>query len=468
MTDSYPRQHARTRGFSLGVPRSFHVSPDGQMVAFLRSKGGSDPVNCLWVLDVGSRKERLIADPGQFGRLGAKDDPVEKARRERARERAAGIVGFATDDDCTVASFALAGTVYVADLRLTTGTGPGGADAAGAAAVGAGAVRELGTRTPAADPRPDPTGRLVAYVSDGALRVFDLATGEDRALADPHGAEGISFGLAEFIAAEEMSRGRGYWWAPDGSAILLARVDETPVQVLHIADPANPATPSRAVRYPAAGTPNATVSLVVASLDGELTTAEWDASSFPYLVNACWQGAGNPPVVSVATRDQREMRLLAIDPGTGATSVVRSDTDPAWVDIVRGVPARTADSRIVWTADIGGAKRLLAGTAGQHAAGTADVLTPDSLNVREVLSVDGDTILFSASAGDPGCVCVWTAGPEGVRPASPAEGTHGGQFGGGTLVLASGRRVSRFGWPGQARTARRARRQPAWRAAGRR
>jgi dipeptidyl-peptidase 4 len=117
--------------------------------------------------------------------------------------------------------------------------------------------------------------------------------------------------------------------------------------------------------------------------------------------------------------------------------VVRSDTDPAWVDIVRGVPARTADSRIVWTADIGGAKRLLAGTAGQHAAGTADVLTPDSLNVREVLSVDGDTILFSASAGDPGCVCVWTAGPEGVRPASPAEGTHGGQFGGGTLVLAS-------------------------------
>jgi dipeptidyl-peptidase 4 len=425
VTDTFPRQHARTRGFTLGAPRSFQISPDGRTVVFLRSKGGSDPVNCLWALDVGSGQERLIADPGQLGRPGADDDPVEKARRERVRERAAGIVAFATDDACTIASFALAGTVYVADLRPAAGPGP------------ANAVRELGTRTPAADPRPDPTGRRVGYVHDGALRVVDLASGDDQALADPHGAEGISFGLAEFIAAEEMGRHRGYWWAPDGSAILVARVDETPVQVLHIADPANPAAPARPVRYPAAGTPNAEVSLVVATLDGKLRAAEWDARSFPYLVNACWQGAGTWPLIAVATRDQREMRLLAVDPGSGATSLVRSDTDHAWVDIVSGVPARTADGRIVWAADSGMAKQLLAGTAEQHEVGTAAVLTPDSLTVREVLSVDGDTILFSASADDPGSISLWTAGPTGLRPASPAEGTHGGRLAGGTLVLAS-------------------------------
>jgi dipeptidyl-peptidase-4 len=27
----------------------------------------------------------------------------------------------------------------------------------------------------------------------------------------------VTFGLAEFIAAEEMGRTRGYWWSPDGS-----------------------------------------------------------------------------------------------------------------------------------------------------------------------------------------------------------------------------------------------------------
>ena len=322
MTDSFPRQAARTIGFTLGAPRSFRLSPDGQTVVFLRSKAGTDAVTCLWALDVATGTERLIADPAEIGRSGAQDDPVEKARRERVRERAAGIVAFGTSADCTLAAFALAGTVYVADLR------PGGSG-----------VRELATRTPAADPRPDPAGRVVAYVSDGALRVHDIATGGDRVLADPDGADGISFGLAEFVAAEEMDRSRGYWWAPDGSAILTARVDETPVQFWHIADPANPDREPRAIRYPAAGTPNAVVSVFVAALTGGLTQARWDSAAFPYLVNAAWDGAdGGQPLLVVASRDQRDMRILAVDAGTGDTAVVRADSDPSWVDIVTGVP----------------------------------------------------------------------------------------------------------------------------------
>ena len=44
MTESFPRQEARTRRFTLGVPRSFRISPDGARVAYLRTKGGNDPV----------------------------------------------------------------------------------------------------------------------------------------------------------------------------------------------------------------------------------------------------------------------------------------------------------------------------------------------------------------------------------------------------------------------------------------
>ena len=280
MTDSFPRQVARTMGFSLGAPRSFQLSPDGETVIFLRSRGGADPVTCLWALDVSTGQERLIADPNALGAAGAQDDAIERARRERVRERASGIVGFATDGNCKTAAFTLGGLVYVADLRA------GHQDA----------IRELGTRTPAADPRPDPSGRLVAYVSDGALRVHEIATGLDRAVADPEGADGISFGLAEFIAAEEMDRDRGYWWAPDGTAILTARVDENPVQFWHIAEPATPATPARAVRYPAAGTANADVSAYVATMDGSLIEVAWDRQAFPYLVTANWPDQAGPPL----------------------------------------------------------------------------------------------------------------------------------------------------------------------------
>jgi dipeptidyl-peptidase 4 len=406
-------------GFTLGAPRSFQLSPDGETVIFLRSRGGTDPVTCLWALDVATGDERLLADPAELGAAGAEDDPVEKARRERARERAGGIVAFATDVACTVAAFTLAGVVYLADLR------------------GAGGVRELATTTPAADPRPDPTGTHVAYVSDGTLRVHELGTGADRALAGPQGAEGISFGLAEFIAAEEMDRSRGYWWAPDGSAILAARVDETPVQFWHIADPANPATEARAVRYPAAGTPNAVVSLCIASLTGGLTDVSWDLAALPYLVTASWDAELGHPLLVVASRDQRDMRILAVDSGTGATSLVRADTDPSWVDIVTGVPATLPGGRIVWTADIGGAKRILAGTQAEHAAGAAEVLTPDSINVRNVIGTDGDAILFIASGADPAAVSVWTAGPAGVQQVSPADGVYDAQQAAGTRLLIS-------------------------------
>jgi dipeptidyl-peptidase-4 len=407
-------------GFTLGAPRSFRLSPDGETVIFLRSRGGTDAVTCLWALDVGTGDERLIADPAEFGAAGAENDPVEKARRERARERAGGIVAFATDAACTVAAFTLAGVVYLADLR------PAG-----------GELRELATVTPAADPRPDPAGTHVAYVSDGALRVHEIATGADRVLADPEGAEGISFGLAEFIAAEEMDRSRGYWWAPDGSAILTARVDETPVQFWHIADPSSPAAEPRSVRYPAAGTPNAIVGVFVATLAGDLTEVSWDSAALTYLVTASWDAATGHPLLVVASRDQRDMRILAVDPATGSASLVRADTDPSWVDIVTGVPAGLPGGRIAWTADIGGAKRIVAGTEAEHAAGTAEVLTPDSINVREVLGTDGDTILFTASDEDPAATSVWTASPAGLQRVSPADGMHGGQQAAGTLLLVS-------------------------------
>ena len=93
MTESFPRQQARTRRFSLGVPRSFKVAPDGSRVAFLRSQGGADPVTCLWQLHVDTGNEELLADPAALEPAGEDLSPQEKARRERTREQAGGSSG---------------------------------------------------------------------------------------------------------------------------------------------------------------------------------------------------------------------------------------------------------------------------------------------------------------------------------------------------------------------------------------
>src|SRR5215813_2387534 len=415
MTDSFPRQQARTRGFSLGVPRSFQISPDGGRVAFLRSQGGDDPVTCLWVLDAGTGQERLVADPAKAGPPGGAMTDTERAIRERMRERAAGITGFATDTALTVAAFALAGRIYLADL------------------MGDAAPRAIPARAPAFDPRPDPAGQRVAYVCEGALRVTDLASGEDAEIIGPGGEPGLSYGLAEFIAAAEMGRTRGYWWAPDGTALLVARVDGAPVRRWYIADPANPDRPAAEVAYPAAGTPNADVTLVLAGLDGSRAQLDWDRAGFPYLVTVNWDG--DAPLIVVESRDQRRMLLLSADPARAATAVLREDTDDRWVDIVPGVPAWTSDGRIVWTTNAGGARRLLVATPEELAEGRAAPVTPADLQVRDILDVDSGTVLFTASRGEPTEIGLWACGPGGLEQVTAAPGVHHGWRAGGTTVV---------------------------------
>jgi len=412
MTDSFPRQEARTRRFTLGMPRAFRVSPDGTRVAFLRTNGGTDPVTCLWVLDVGTGQERLAADPRTLG--GDEEDlpPQERARRERVREQAGGIVAYATDQAVTVAAFALSGRVYVVPL-----TGDGGP------------AFQVATRTPALDPRPDPTGRRLAYACEGALRVTGLTDGTaDQAVADPRGGAHVTFGLPEFIAAEEMGRHRGYWWAPDGSALLVARVDETPVTRWHIADPAHPERPASEVAYPAAGTQNAEVSLLLARLDGTTAAVETDRAAYPYLVTVCWEGPHDPLVV-VQSRDQRTMRILAVDPGGGKTRVLHEDNDPRWLEIVPGVPAWTQDGRIVWTRDDADTRRLALAAPGEEPV----PVTPPGLQVRGILDVDGDTVLFQAST-EPTEIGLWSYGPRGLNRVGTGEGVEGGTSAGGTTV----------------------------------
>ena len=428
MTESFPRQQARTQRFTLGAPRSFQISPDGSRVAFLRSQGGTDPVTCLWVLDVGTGQERLVADPTALHAIDGDLPAEEKARRERTREQAGGIVAFATDTGMTVASFALAGRVYLADLTDPAAATP----------------REAGARSPALDPRMDPTGTRVAYVCQGALRILETGTGQDTAVADAGAGPGVTFGLAEFIAAEEMGRTRGYWWAPDGSALLVARVDETPVNRWHIADPANPQRPATEVAYPAAGTPNADVSLLLVTLDGGQVPVvqvpvvqvpvDWDRSAFPYLVTADWADPGL--LIVVLSRDQRRMKLLAVDPVSGSTAAVREDSDDRWLDIVPGVPARTKAGRIVWTTDDGGARRLLVATPEELRDGTAAVVTPRTLQVRQIVSVDGDFVLFTASR-EPMDISLWLYGPPGLTQITPREGIYGGRRAGGTTVIST-------------------------------
>lgn len=410
MTESFPRQHARTQRFTLGEPRDIAVSPDGARVVFLRSSAGDDPVNSLWVMDRETGEERLVADPAQL--LGEPNDdlpPEERARRERSREAARGITGFATDVAVRVTGFAVGGRLFVAGLL-------------------SGRARPLDVEGPVVDPRPDPLATRLAYVSGRALRIAELDGTSWLLAGDDDEPDTVSWGSADFLAAEEMHRFRGYWWSPDGAAIAACRVDDADVAQWTIADPAHPDRSPDVNRYPAAGTPNPRVELHLIGLDGGRTRVRWDDGRFPYLAAVNWSNGGL--VVQVQSRDQRASAFLRVDPDTGTATVVATDEDAHWVELVPGTPRLLDDGTLVRAAERGGVRKLLVGD---------DAVSPDGLQVRSLVAAESGTLVFLANDADDATEQhVWHRTPDGEATALTTEpGVHSVSVGGSTMVVRS-------------------------------
>ncbi len=86
---------------------------------------------------------------------------------------------------------------------------------------------------------------------------------------------------------------RGYWWSPDGDALLVARVDDAPVQRWHIADPAHPDRTPAVVAYPAAGTAERAASrCAISASTGPRVPVVLDAERDEYLAGVVWDDHG--------------------------------------------------------------------------------------------------------------------------------------------------------------------------------
>ena len=409
--DSFPRRQARTRRFTLGEPRNIRVSDDGARVAFLRSPGPVDPVNSLWVLGVASGVERLVVDPRPFG--AGRDDQdlpeAERARRERVRETGSGIVSYDADAGLTAAVFTLGGGLW--RVGLSDGDGP---------------PEPLAAQPGPFDPRLSSDGARVAYAAGSGLRVTgDI--GGDRAVVEEPG-ETVSWGSAEFVAAEEMGRTRGHWWSPDGRRLLAARVDTAPVPRWWIADPASPDAEPAEIRYPVAGAANAAVGLAVFDVDGRgegRVDVAWDEGGWEYLAGVRWSADGL--LLTVQTRDQRTLGVLEADPDTGSCRLLHRVGDDSWVELVPGVP-RLVGRRLVTVEDRGTARRLCV---------DGEALTPDDVQVRAVHHTDELGVVVTTSV-DPADVQVARVGWDGaVEWLTAGPGVNAVAVGGDTTVFSS-------------------------------
>jgi dipeptidyl-peptidase-4 len=391
------RELAETRNYSLGRPTNPKFTPGGAQVIFLRG-GPRDPVLRLYEFDVTSRQERELITPAQI--LGATEEKLtaeEKARRERARIISRGFTRFDLSKDGQRLLLSLAGKLYVlnrADLRVTALPGQGWID-----------------------PRFSPDGTAVAAVSAGELHVIELATHADRTLTSGASAT-VSHGVAEFVAQEEMDRREGYWWAPDSQSLVYQETDESEVETRYIADPLRPEVAPQTFRYPRAGSANAKVRLgLIPRSGGSTTWIQWDETRFSYLARVVWEEPTAPLSILVQRRSQQEQQLLAVDARTGATRVLLTETDPAWLNL---------DSRTVLPRWLKGGRQFVWATESRgdwqlelREAGGALVreLTPLGFGYRSFAGIDEQAgWVFLQASADPTESQVWKVSLAGGAP----------------------------------------------------
>ncbi|NQY98897.1 MAG: DPP IV N-terminal domain-containing protein, partial [Henriciella sp.] len=234
------------------TPTGLKYSPDGARVTFLKPREDDGSRFDLWQFDVATGEQSLLVDSKLLEPEEVELSEEEKALRER--KRIAGRRGIVSYD------WGTAETILVplgGDLHLVT------------LSVEAVETRQL-TDTDALeyDAKVSPSGRYVSFIRDGAVYAIDVASGEEKRLtpeADPENA--VAYGVAEFVAQEEMDRYTGYWWSRDDRYLAYTRVDESPVDIIPRFDIAAEDVTVIDQRYPRAGRPNAIVDLFVLDLE---------------------------------------------------------------------------------------------------------------------------------------------------------------------------------------------------------
>lgn len=297
-------------------PRALAYSPDGSMVTFLKAKEEDASRFDLWAFDVATGEASLLVDSRLLEPEDVALSEQEKALRER--QRTAGQTGILSYD------WGSADTILVpigGDLHLVEFTN------------GEASSRQL-TQTDAFefDAKVSPNGNYVSFIRDNALFVIDLVTGiETQVSPDADPDRPISYGVAEFIAQEEMGRYTGYWWSPDEAFIAYTRVDESTVDIVPRSDIAGDGVTLVQQRYPKAGRPNAIVDLLVHDMSTGEASKLYSVGPDTYLARVNW--AGSSLWFQTVNRDQTEIKYHRTDGSPWRIWSPTKETHDTWVNL---------------------------------------------------------------------------------------------------------------------------------------
>lgn len=363
-------------------------TPDDKHVLYLKSAEYGSLSRQLYATDVTTGETQQVACTAPGTGEEAELSLEEKLRRERAREMNTGVTSFKVAGNAGSPGRVLvpmAGALYVREgiseekplSRLFDPTaeplGPG----------------------PVLDPQISKDGSLVCFVWSSELYcVPSDGSAPPRALTTGARGTGVTHGLADYLAQEELNRYEGFWISPDGSKVAYESVDESHIAEYRIQHQID-SDVKEVHRYPFAGGPNPKVKFYVVS-----TTATDASGAVPtpveldltvpfgedfYLARVLWLPDG-ALAVQVMSRDQEKYAVLRCDPVTGEVSTMFNEDTHAWMNVHDMMKPIGNSGKLLWASERTGFRHLY--VFDPDSGGQLQPITQGDWIVEEVVAVD--------------------------------------------------------------------------------
>ncbi len=385
------------------LPTAPAFRPGSHQISYLASDERDLHSLHLYLVDPTTGQRQLLLAADRLASNSANMSAAERAERERRRFFASGITHHSWHPDGNRLLLVADGALYL--LQPDSG--------------GLLAVTPAGTRQ--TDARFSPTGRYLAYVRAGDLYLYQPADNSTRRLTTD-ASETLSYGIADFIAQEEMHQFQGYWFSPDERYLAYLQVDTSTIPLTHRFEFNADQLQLFPQRYPYTGGPNANVNLLLLDLtSGECRSVPWQLQPDGYLArvdisaDALW--------LQVQSRNQQQLWLRQFSLQDLSCNNLLQESHHSWLNLHDNLRVLSDNQRFLWSTEAAGNRQLQLHNPGQPPL----VLTPPNSRVGRVLYADDKRALFLGWLDTPleqHLYAVEYAAPTELQQLTPTPGWH--------------------------------------------